>query len=81
METDGDKLDFEELKKEKSRCIIELKSFAFVIQECLVELYGMADLVKSRVHMELLHNFVTSLVLSGPIYIFIFNLIALGEYE
>ena len=58
-----------------------MKSFAFVIQECLVELYGMGELVKSRVNSELLQNFVTSLVLSGPIYIFIFNLIGLGEYD
>ena len=61
--------------------MIELKTFIFVIEQTLVEVYRLQDLVKSRVNSEQLSNFVASLVLSGPIYILIYNLISLSEYE
>jgi len=74
-------LNLTELLKERARCIIEVKSFCFVIQETLVEVYGLQQLVRSRVNQELLENFVTALVLEGPIYILLYNLIALSEYD
>ena len=76
---DDDDLDFVQLKKDRARCIIELKTFIFVIQETLVEVYSLQELVKTRVNAEQLENFVASLLLSGPIYILIYNLISLSE--
>ena len=32
-------LDYQYLKKEKARCVIELKTFIFVIEQTLVEVY------------------------------------------
>ena len=74
-------MNLDELKKERARCIIELKSFCFVIIETLIEVYGLQSLIKSRVNAEQLENFVTSLVLSGPIYILLYNVIGLSEYD
>ena len=49
--------------------------------ETLIEVYGLQQLVRSRVNNEQLENFVASLVLTGPVYIMIYNLISLSEYE
>jgi len=74
-------LNLTELLKERARCIAEVKSFCFVIKETLIEVYGIQQLVRSRVNQELLENFVTALVLEGPIYILLYGLIALSEYD
>lgn len=51
------------------------------IQETLIEIYELQSFVRSRVNNEQLENFVTSLVLSGPVYILIYNLISLSEFD
>ena len=78
---DGETLNLDEIKKERARCIIELKTFILVIQETLIEVYGLQELIKSRTNNEQLENFVTALVLTGPIYILIYNLISLSEFD
>ena len=52
-----------------------------VIQETLIEVYGLQEQVRSRTNNEQLENFVTALILSGPLYIFIYNLISLSEFD
>ena len=71
----------DELKKESARCIIEVKTFCFVIQEAVTEVYGLQESVKSRVNMEQLESFMTALILEGPVYIFLYNLKALSEFD
>ena len=38
-------------------------------------------MVSSRVNQELLENFVTALILEGPVYILLYNLKALSEFD
>ena len=61
--------------------MIEVQTFCFTIQEVLIYVYGLQTLVKSRVNSEQLENFVTALVLEGPIYLFLYNLKALSEFD
>ena len=74
-------LDLDELRKESARCIVEVQTFCFCIQETLIDVYSLQAVVKSRVNMEQLENFVTALVLEGQIYIFLYNLKALSEFD
>ena len=74
-------LNLDEIKKERERCVVELKTFICTIQETLIEVYNLQNLVRSRVNNEQLQNFVTSLVLSGPVYLLMYNLIILSEYD
>ena len=41
----------------------------------------MEDRVQTRVAREQLENFVTSQVLAGPLYLLIFNLVSLSNFE
>ena len=74
-------LNLDEIKKERERCVVEVKTFIFTVQETLVEVYNLQNLVRSRVNNEQLQNFVTSLILSGPVYLLMYNLISLSEYD
>ena len=38
---EGQTLNLDEIMKERARCIIELKTFILVIQETLIEVYGL----------------------------------------
>lgn len=38
---EGETLNLDEIRKERARCIIELKTFIQVIQETLIEVYGL----------------------------------------
>ena len=78
---EGQTLNLDEIKKEKARCIVEIKTFMRVIQETLIDVYGLQEFDKSRTNSEQLENFVTALILTGPLYIFIYNLISLSEFD
>lgn len=74
-------LDLDELRKESARCIVEVQTFCFCVQETLIDVYGLELAVKLRVNSEQLENFVTALVLEGPVYLFLYNLKALSEFD
>ena len=77
----GMPLDAEKFKVETARCILEVKVFIHVIKETVVRFYQMEDRVQSRVAKEQLENFITSQILAGPLYILIFNLVSLNNFE
>jgi hypothetical protein len=64
--------------------MIELKTFMEIFKQTLVDffrIHHMIDGNKQRVNREMLDNFVTSLVLSGPLYIFVFAILGVTNYE
>ena len=69
------------MKKESARCTIEIKTFSFVMQEVITEVFCLQEQVSSRVNKEQLESFVTATVLDGPVYIFLYNLKALSEID
>ena len=38
---EGQTLNLDEIRKEKARCMVEVKTFIQVIQETLIEVYGL----------------------------------------
>ena len=68
-------------RKEKARIIVEIKTFMAIFQQTMTEFFGLESQVKPRVNREMMDNFITSLVLSGPLYVFVFNILALSNQE
>ena len=52
-----------------------------MITETVIEVYGLQQQVGPRINNEQLHGFLTATVLNGPIYMLIYNLISLSEYD
>ena len=79
-----DQVDPNAFTKDKARVIVEIKTFMLIYQQTLVEFFEIKESVsgkQNRVNREMLENFITSLVLSGPIYIFMYCLLGIGNYE
>ena len=55
--------------------------FISIIKETIVRFYRIEDRVQSRIAKEMVENFVTSQILAGPVYLMIFNLISLSNFE
>ena len=73
--------DHERFKTECNRCVLEVKVFISIIKETIVRFYRIEDRVQSRIAKEMVENFVTSQILAGPVYLMIFNLISLSNFE
>ena len=64
--------------------MVELKTFMEIFKQNIVEFFRIHQMVegnKQRVNREMLDNFVTSLVLSGPLYIFVFAILGVTNHE
>ena len=73
--------DHEMFKTECARCVLEIKVFISIIKETVIRFYRIDERVKSRVAKEQVENFITSQILAGPVYLLIFNLISLSNFE
>ena len=51
------------------------------MKETIKKFYRIEKRVQSRVAQEQLENFVTSQILAGPVYILVFNLISIANFE
>ena len=45
-------LDTDLLRKQRDRCIGEIRTFTLVIQETLIEIYQLQELIKSRINSD-----------------------------
>ena len=64
--------------------MVEIKTFIEIFKQTIIEFYRIEEMVttnKQRVNREMLDNFVTSLVLSGPLYVFVFAILGISYYE
>ena len=73
--------DVEKFKSETARCILEVKVFISVIKETITRFYYMENRQQTRVAKEQLENFITSQILAGPLYLLIFSLVSLSNFE
>ena len=76
-----DLFDASKFKTEADRCILELKTFICILTETIKRFYNIEKRVTSRVAKEQLENFVTSQILAGPVYLLLFNLISMANFE
>lgn len=67
------------LKSETVRLVREVKAFIEIYVEVLVVFYDLDSLHTTPLRREQLENFATSLVLKDEVYIFMFNLIIIGQ--
>ena len=77
----GKQLPIDELKKEVSRCLKEIKQLMAILYQALVGFYELGKKLHNRICQEQLENFCTSLVLDDVVYIFMFNLITLSQLD
>ena len=70
-----------ELGKETARCIKEIQTFTAILQEVFISFFDLRSATNVKLKREQLENFVTSLVVRDQVYVFIFNLIQLSQYE
>ena len=76
-----DIFDAAKFKSEAARCILEIKTFICILTETIKRFYRIEKRVKSRCAKEQLENFITSQILAGPVYLLVFNLISMANFE
>jgi len=64
-------------KLHASRCLVELNTFITIIYETVIAYYELRSLVSGMKRQQIEH-LVKSLVLQGPVYVFIFNIMSLS---
>lgn len=65
-------------KLHASRCLVELNTFITIIYETVVAYYELRSSLASGMKRQQIEHLVKSLVLQGPVYVFIYNIMSLS---
>ena len=74
-------IDTADFAVEKARIVLELKTFIRVMTDALIDFYSLRKDLTCKENREAFELFVLNHLLSGPVYIFMFNILSLARLE
>ena len=74
-------IDAADFAVEKARIVLELKTFIRVMTDALIDFYSLRKDLTCKENREAFELFVLNHLLSGPVYIFMFNILSLARLE